>query len=106
MGKPSSTMTLEKTEQLFEFLKGGAPPAEITLKPRPPRMSAAQAFSVIYVLQEAFHLIPDCFEQCSYCKYISDSESEGHVASDGRFYCDYCSHHCKCRDCRAFRQRN
>jgi hypothetical protein len=99
-------MTLEETENLFEFLTGGRPPAGITLGKRPRKMTAQQAFSLIYVLQEAFHVIPDSFEQCTHCGFIFDSESNGHSSGDGKFYCDYCSHHCKCSDCKAFRERN
>lgn len=106
MVEASGLMTLEETERLFDFLTGGAPPGEITLECRPARMSARQAFGLIYVLQEAFHIVPDCFEQCFYCRWIFDSESSGHAASDGRFYCDNCSHHCKCQDRKAFRSRN
>lgn len=106
MAESTEIMTIEKTEQLFDFLTGGAPPDQITLKPRPPKISARQAFALIYVLQEAFRIIPDCFEQCSYCAWIFDSEREGHIAAGGRFYCDNCSHRCRCQDCKAFRARH
>lgn len=98
-------MSLQETEVLFAFLTGDKSPSGITLHKRPRKMTSEQAFSLIYVLQEAFHVIPDCFELCSYCGYIFDTESNGHSAGDGKFFCDNCSHHCKCRDCEAFRKR-
>jgi hypothetical protein len=94
-------LDLEQTEKLFEFLKGGDPPDGITLSRRPRKMTPDQAFGLIYVLQEAFHVVHDTIEMCCYCGYLFDTDSAGHIAEDGKYFCDGCSHNCRCKDCNA-----
>ncbi len=105
METKDGVLDFEQTEKLFDFLRGGDPPDGITLKHRPRKMTPDQAFALIYVLQEAFHVIPDTIEICSYCGYLFDSECEGHTPDTGKYFCDSCSLHCKCRDCKAERAR-
>lgn len=83
-------MNLEKTQELYEFLKGGIPEG-FTLKTWKPKLSEDEAFTIIYVLQEKFHLIPDHFENCARCKEIFDMECEGtHYEDPGINLCEGC----------------
>ncbi len=83
-------MDLEQTKELYEFLKGEIPERFI-FKTWKPKLSEDEAFTVIYVLQEKFHLIPDHFEQCKRCKEIFDMECEGkHYDDPGINLCEGC----------------
>lgn len=83
-------MNLEQTIELYEFLKGETPEG-FTLKTGQPQLSEDVAFTIIYVLQEKFHLIPDHFEQCRRCQEIFDMECEGrHYEDPGINLCDGC----------------
>jgi hypothetical protein len=82
-------LDIEKTRELNEFLMGQTPPGfHLTSQPK---LSRKMAFSVIYVLQEHFGLIPDHFEKCDRCGYIFDSEREGKQSEKRPFHlCDNC----------------
>ena len=97
---------LECVVQLHDFLMGGDPPSGIHLRKRPRKMTAEQSFSVIYVLQEAFRLIPDAFELCGVCGRIFDTNSEGHITPNGKFYCWDCCHLCECSECKRLLRRS
>jgi hypothetical protein len=86
-------MKLEEAREFYAFLQGGPVPKGFTLCGRP-RLSRSAAFSVIYVLQEKHHLIPDTFEQCVTCHELFDSaESGDYDEKTGKHYCDTCSPH-------------
>lgn len=56
-----------------------------------PALSIDEAFTVVYVLQEHYGLIPDIYEQCYRCKEIYNSEEEGfHYEDPGINICDTC----------------
>ena len=97
-------LTVEQTQELYNFLKGEEmditvnksienciridedfKPKEIHLKGIL-KLTEDQAFSIIYMLQEYFKIIPDIYEQCDHCGEIYDSESEGHYIN-----CNECS---------------
>lgn len=81
-------MTLDETRQLYAFLRTGRGPKGFRLRARP-RLSWDAAFSVIYVLQEKFRLVPDTFEQCVRCHEIFDSAETGEYDEEtGKHYCD------------------
>ncbi len=73
--------TIEQTQELYEFLKGGIPEG-FTLKTWKPKLSEDEAFTIIYILQEKFKLIPDHYEQCKRCKEIFDMECGGRHFDD------------------------
>lgn len=84
-----SPLTLEAAQQLYRFLQG-APLEQIQCR-HAPKLSRSAAFSVIYVLQEEFHLIPDTYEKCTRCGELFDMTQGGeHVEGTERFYCDFC----------------
>ena len=83
-------MNLEETKELYEFLKGETPEG-FKFKTGQPKLSEDEAFTIIYVLQEKFHLIPDFYEKCAECKEIYDSENDGHHFDGvGINLCDGC----------------
>lgn len=83
-------MDLEKTKELYDFLKGETPEG-FTLKTGQPQLSEDVAFTIIYVLQEKFNLIPDIYEMCAECKELYDSENDGHhFDGAGINLCDGC----------------
>lgn len=81
-------LTLERTEELYGFLRG-ADVDGITFGRSRPRLSSRAAFAVIYFLQEHMDLIPDRFERCTRCGDLFDSEQEGDITED-RSRCDSC----------------
>jgi hypothetical protein len=90
MTKEQSAITIEDARELYGLLRGGPAPEGFTLCGRP-KLSARVAFSVIYVLQEKYHLIPDTFEQCVACLDLFDSAESGHYDDQtGKHYCDSC----------------
>jgi hypothetical protein len=91
-GSASEEMTIEDTQELFDFLTGQSLPDGFRIMHRP-KLTAKKAFSVIYVLQERFGLIPDHYEQCCECGHLFDTECEGHWhAKTGRHWCGSCEH--------------
>lgn len=81
-------ISLDVARQLYDFLRGGPPPDGICLRSRP-RLSASAAFSVLYVLQEGYRMVPDTFEQCYRCHDLFDSDEGGYYCEKtGRHYCD------------------
>lgn len=93
-------LSAEVLNEFCQFLMGGRIPGGITMKHRPRKMTAKQAMSVIYVLQEFVGVISDRFEMCDACNWIYDTEQEGHTGTDGEFSCANCSHSCQCTDCK------
>ena len=83
------TLDFEGTKKLYDFLRGKGN-VDIkslheavlvdydieTRKSHLPNLTDEQAFLVIYVLQEAYGIIPFNYEQCSYCGELYDSDKE------------------------------
>ena len=95
-------LTLDQTKELFDFLQGNFCPKGYVLTHKP-KLGPQKAFTVIYVLQEYFHIIPDHYEMCQSCHALFDRECEGYYLSDeytlkGKplpkkyrgFWCDNC----------------
>ena len=102
-------LSLDETEELSEFLQGKKP--EGYHLNTMPHLTEEQAWTVIYVLQEKFRLIPDHYEKCDKCgeffnfhdegywlesssrKYPRDEEMWGDIKDIPKFcgcYCDWC----------------
>lgn len=81
MGTSSGTIDIGKIEiepvqKFYEWLQGGNNPERIDFKTKL-KLTAEEAFSVIYYLQEELGILPDCYEQCRECKCMYDSYNEG-----------------------------
>lgn len=48
----------------------------------PAQMTHAQAFSVVWYMQEVLHILPDKFEMCSECKIVFNSEEQGRYTDE------------------------
>lgn len=84
-------VTLERTQELFDFLAYGKMPEGMIVK-RPPKIGPRRAMSVIWFIQEQMHLLPDHFEMCVTCKELFDTYVEGdYNEKTGRYHCDSCS---------------
>ncbi len=95
-------ISLEEVEKFYNFLQGEVP-EELTLQ-SPPKLTADQAFTVVYYLQEIFQILPDKYEKCLMpeCNALFDSENEGCAA----LFCDSCGCQypkviCPCESCPA-----
>ena len=85
-------MKIDEAREFLAFL-GGRGPKGFRL-PQRPRLGKRAAFTVLYVLQERFRLVPDTFEQCVVCLDIFDSEEDGcYDAKTGKHYCESCEPH-------------
>ena len=85
-------MSLEQAQELYDFLKGKTP--EGFQLNEQPQLSSEMAFSIIYVLQEKFNLIPDHFERCEKCDEVFDMECGGdHFDDPGINLCSSCVSH-------------
>lgn len=90
MTKDQRPLTLVDARELYALLRGGPAPDGFRLYGRL-RLSARAAFSVIYVLQEKHHLIPDTYEQCVRCRELFDSAEGGYYDDEScKHYCDHC----------------
>lgn len=78
-------------QKLHDFLSGKRLPAGVSVSKRK-RLTAKQAFEVIWFAREVLRLISDKFEMCSRCHCIYDSEREGHYEEKReKFYCENCA---------------
>lgn len=69
---------LEKTEIIYDFLMTAElPEGFISEVADFPKMTADQAFLVIYILQESCGFIPESIEKCDACDELFDSDSSG-----------------------------
>ncbi|MCD8110862.1 MAG: hypothetical protein LUE14_12360 [Clostridiales bacterium] len=99
MGNKDKDISFEEVEKFYLWLQGKPVETGIT-SAEPMTLSEAQAFSVIYYLQEAIHLLPDNYERCSGCGQLFDSDSEGQVICEGGMsgdcsgFCDDCTAEC------------
>lgn len=83
-------ITLERVQELFDFLCDGTNPEGVFVK-RPPKLGARKAETIIWFLQEHMDILPDNFEMCVTCSRMYDSHSEGdHDEKTGRCHCGNC----------------
>ena len=65
----------EQVERLMEFLQGEVP--ERWNIEHMPKLSADQAWSVVYYLQEGPRLLCDAVERCDVCGMVYNTDQEG-----------------------------
>ena len=70
----------DKIDELYQFLKGEKLPGGTECKM--PKLSSDMAFTIIWLLQEHFHILPDNIEQCNGGKELFDCDSEGAILDD------------------------
>ena len=69
--------------ELYSFLQGKFVPKNCLHATDFPKISADEAWQVIYVMQEYFKLLPSKFERCNDCGRLYNSEREGIHTTDG-----------------------
>lgn len=92
----------EKIQNLYAMLQGDLLDKGVTIDTMP-NLTASQAFSVIWYLQEQMRILPDCYEMCVECHRLMNTE-EGMYSSNGDdeisqahefptdgHYCEFCS---------------
>jgi hypothetical protein len=80
---------IEWIEEFYRFLKGEIPDGIQLTKRHQVKLSAEQANTIIWYLQEHFPILPDHIEQCSVCGSYYDSYAQGHHSElTGKFYCN------------------
>jgi hypothetical protein len=85
--------TLEQVDALYQFLTGRIPVGSGIEMGRggQPKLTPRKAFAVIWFLQEHLHILPDCYEACTCCGNLFDSDCAGHLCEQtGKSYCDNC----------------
>ena len=71
-----SDITVEQVQEFMDFLTGEEMPEGFTFQ-HAPTLTRQQAFSVVYYLQEALHVLPDNFEMCQVCGELFDTDYDG-----------------------------
>lgn len=71
-----NNVTLEQVEELMNMLTGEGLPEGMVMAEQPD-LSCAQAFSVVWFLQEHLTVLPDHFEMCSVCSELFDTRHGG-----------------------------
>lgn len=84
---------LEWINEFYQFLQGDIP-EEIDLHEGSNiKLSAEDAFSTIWYLQEHMPVLPDNIEQCGICGDIYDSYRDGlYCEENWTHYCGACMH--------------
>jgi hypothetical protein len=85
-------MTLDEAREFITFLRGKGPDG--FRLPDRPRLGKRAAFTVLYVLQERFRLIPDTYEECAACTELFDTTEEGgYDEKQNKHFCESCEPH-------------
>lgn len=84
---------LANTLELFLFLQGMVPSGYNIPEERAPKLTADQAWTVIWYLGNKYWQVRDCIERCCVCGEIYDSERGGQCLDFGAapyHFCDGC----------------
>lgn len=84
---------LERTEKLFAFLQGNIPESYRIHRKGRPKLTADQAWTVIWYLGNEYWQVPDYIERCDVCGDLYSSHEGGDCLDYGegpRFFCDCC----------------
>lgn len=84
---------LERTQELFDFLQGMIPEGYKIKRDSRPKLTAEQAWTVIWYLGNQYWQVPDHIDRCDLCGDLYDSEREGGCLDYGKppyHFCDVC----------------
>lgn len=84
---------LERTNDLFAFLQGEVPKGHKYKRSHQPKLTADQAWTVIWYLGNEYWQVPDYIERCDVCGDLYDSQREGSCLDYGKApygFCDSC----------------
>ena len=74
---------LENTQKLFDFLQGTVPEGIILSEHRVPRLTADQAWVVIWYIQNQYCKFDDDIERCDVCGDLYDAAADGECLDYG-----------------------
>jgi hypothetical protein len=84
---------LERTQEFFEFLQGKLPDGVTVPKKEIPKLSADQAWTVIWYLGNQYWQVTDRVERCDVCGDLYHSWQGGYTLDFGQSpysFCDSC----------------
>lgn len=84
---------LERTEELFRFLQGTTPEGYKIKRSQLPKLTADQAWTVIWYLGNQYWQVTDHIERCCVCGDLYDSHRSGECLDFGSppyHFCDNC----------------
>lgn len=85
--------SLERTQEVFDFLCGECPKGYRVSKSHMPQLTPDQAWTVIWYLGNQYWEVPDFIERCDICGALFDTNSSGSILDYGRaphHFCDDC----------------
>ncbi len=91
MSEPRSD--LERTEELFAFLQGTKPEGYKISRGHMPKLTADQAWTVIWYLGNQYWQVTDHVERCDVCGTVYDVHEEGDCLDYGGLpymFCESC----------------
>lgn len=86
-----SKLNLVQTVELYRFLQGEVPPGIMLKSQDVPKLSADQAWSVIWHLGNLYAEVNDEIERCDVCKKLYDTASDGECLDYGDPPYHFCS---------------
>ena len=84
---------LERTEELFQFLQGNVPEGYTIRRGHLPKLTADQAWTVVWYLGNQYWQVTDRVDRCDVCGALYHSWQEGHCLDYGRkpyHFCESC----------------
>ncbi len=84
---------LEKAQELFDFLQGRLPDGYKIPRKERPKLTADQAWTVIWYLGNKYWQVPDFIERCDLCGELYNGHQEGACLDYGGlpyFFCEQC----------------
>ncbi len=96
---------LERTEELFQFLQGNIPDGYKIKRQHQPKLTADQAWTVIWYLGNQYWQVTDRIERCCVCGDLYDANSEGDCLDFGKAPYHFCGS-CEYTEAYAKKQRS
>ncbi len=90
---PAEPTDLERTQELFDFLQGKVPEGYRIPADHIPTLTADQAWTAVWYLQNLYWQVMDHIERCNVCEELYDTEAEGDCLAYGEspyHFCEGC----------------
>lgn len=81
---------LKKTEELFEFLQGHKSEGYKIPRGHMPKLTADQAWTVVWYLGNLYWQVTDHIERCEVCGQLFNSYNSGDCLDYGKGPCHFC----------------
>lgn len=90
---------LAMTQKLFAFLQGKEKDGCTIKREEMPRLTAEQAWTVIWWLGNQYWQVTDCVERCDVCGELYDTSQGGCCLDYGKAPYNFCE---SCRECEEY----